>query len=189
MTIYNKLYIGGRWVEAESSQTIEVVNPATGDIVATVPAANEQDVNAAVKAAKEAFPSWSATTAAERAKVIHNICDKMEARKQEFIDGIVNTMGCPVALVDDLQVQGAIDSFRSFASLAANVEQQTQHDTFVEVREAIGVCVLINPWNYPLSQLVGKLGPALAAGCTVVLKPAEQTPLQDFILADHCSRM
>lgn len=184
MTIYNKLYIGGRWVDAESSQTIEVVNPATGDIVATVPAANEQDVNAAVKAAKEAFPSWSATTAAERAKVIHNICDKMEARKQEFIDGIVNTMGCPVALVDDLQVQGAIDSFRSFASLAANVEQQTQHDTFVEVREAIGVCVLINPWNYPLSQLVGKLGPALAAGCTVVLKPAEQTPLQDFILAD-----
>ena len=184
MTIYNKLYIGGRWVSAESQQTIDVVNPANGDLVASVPAAGEKEVDAAVSAAKQAFPAWSATSASERASVIHKICDVMEARKSELNDAIVSTMGCPVAFVDDIQVQGAIDSLRSFAALAPQVEQQTQHDTFITVHEAIGVCVLINPWNYPLSQLVGKLGPALAAGCTVVLKPAEQTPLQDLILAD-----
>ena len=184
MTIYNKLYIGGRWVSAESQQTIDVVNPANGDLVASVPAAGEKEVDAAVSAAKQAFPAWSATSASERASVIHKICDVMEARKSELNDAIVSTMGCPVAFVNDIQVQGAIDSLRSFAALAPQVEQQTQHDTFITVHEAIGVCVLINPWNYPLSQLVGKLGPALAAGCTVVLKPAEQTPLQDLILAD-----
>ena len=184
MTIYNKLYIGGRWVSAESQQTIDVVNPANGDLVASVPAAGEKEVDAAVSAAKQAFPAWSATSASERASVIHKICDVMEARKSELNDAIVSTMGCPVAFVDDIQVQGAIDSLRSFAALAPQVEQQTQHDTFITVHEAIGVCVLFNPWNYPLSQLVGKLGPALAAGCTVVLKPAEQTPLQDLILAD-----
>ncbi len=184
MTIYNKLYIGGRWVSAESQQTIDVVNPANGDLVASVPAAGEKEGDAAVSAAKQAFPAWSATSASERASVIHKICDVMEARKSELNDAIVSTMGCPVAFVDDIQVQGAIDSLRSFAALAPQVEQQTQHDTFITVHEAIGVCVLINPWNYPLSQLVGKLGPALAAGCTVVLKPAEQTPLQDLILAD-----
>ena len=184
MTIYNKLYIGGRWVSAESQQTIDVVNPANGDLVASVPAAGEKEVDAAVSAAKQAFPAWSATSASERASVIHKICDVMEARKSELNDAIVSTMGCPVAFVDDIQVQGAIDSLRSFAALAPQVEQQTQHDTFITVHEAIGVCVLINPWNYPLSQIVGKLGPALAAGCTVVLKPAEQTPLQDLILAD-----
>ena len=184
MTIYNKLYIGGRWVSAESQQTIDVVNPANGDLVASVPAAGEKEVDAAVSAAKQAFPAWSATSASERASVIHKICDVMEARKSELNDAIVSTMGCPVAFVDDIQVQGAIDSLRSFAALAPQVEQQTQHDTFMTVHEAIGVCVLINPWNSPLSQLVGKLGPALAAGCTVVLKPAEQTPLQDLILAD-----
>ncbi|MEG3765256.1 aldehyde dehydrogenase family protein [Alteromonas sp. 14N.309.X.WAT.G.H12] len=184
MKNYIQLYINGDWVASTGDQTLTVVNPANSEVVAQVPAATVDDVDSAVKAAKKAFANFSATSSAYRAGLIHKIADVMEARKDELIQAIVNSMGCPVAFADDIQVQGAIDSFRSFADLAGELDKQEQHDAFITVHEAIGVCVLINPWNYPLSQLVGKLGPALAAGCTVVIKPAEQTPLQDLILAD-----
>ena len=184
MKDYPQLYINGRWVTSQSVSKINVINPADGNIYATVPAACESDIDAAVAAAKHAFSSWSATTSKYRAGLIHAIADGMEARKAELIDAIVNSMGCPVALADEIQVQGSIDAFRSFASLAAHMEDTETFDNYIKVKEAVGVCVLINPWNYPLSQLVGKLGPALAAGCTTILKPAEQTPLQDLILAD-----
>lgn len=184
MKDYPQLYINGGWVTSQSVSKIDVINPADGSIYATVPAACESDIDAAVAAAKHAFSSWSATTAEYRAGLIHAIADGMEARKDELIEAIVNSMGCPVALADEIQVQGSIDAFRSFAGLAAHMEESETFDNYIKVQEAVGVCVLINPWNYPLSQLAGKLGPALAAGCTTILKPAEQTPLQDLILAD-----
>ncbi|MBU2979888.1 aldehyde dehydrogenase family protein [Alteromonas sp. C1M14] len=184
MKNYTKLYIGGEWLASTGSETLDVVNPANGEVIAKVPAATTDDVDKAITAAKKAFADFSATSSAQRAALIHQIADVMEARKDELIHGIISSMGCPLAFADDIQVQGAIDSFRSFADLACEVDKQEQHESFVTVHEPIGVCVLINPWNYPLSQLVGKLGPALAAGCTVVIKPAEQTPLQDLILAD-----
>lgn len=181
---YGQLYINGGWVTPHSADRIIVVNPASGNVYATVPAADQTDAELAIRAARSAFESWSATTADYRASLIHAIADGMQARKQELIDAIVNTMGCPASLADDLQVQGSIDAFRSFAPLAAEMDKSETRENFITIREAVGVCVLINPWNYPLSQLAGKLGPALAAGCTTILKPAEQTPLQDLILAE-----
>ncbi|MFT2091983.1 aldehyde dehydrogenase family protein [Paraglaciecola sp. 2405UD69-4] len=184
MKNFEKVYIDGQWVSSQGNETLDVINPANGEVCASVPAANKQDVNLAVDAAKKAFLAWSSQPSEARAALINAIADGMQARKDELIQAIVATMGCPIAIAEDLQVQGSIDALRSFAVLALEMDKEEVFDSHIVVSEAIGVCVLINPWNYPLSQLVGKLGPALAAGCTVVVKPAEQTPLQDLILAD-----
>ncbi|WP_339719536.1 aldehyde dehydrogenase family protein [uncultured Paraglaciecola sp.] len=184
MKRFETLYINGHWVASHSNEQLEVVNPANGEIYASVPSADNEDVNTAVQAAKAAFEDWSQQPAEVRAAAIHDIADKMQARASELTDAIVASMGCPVSISAEMQVQSAIDAFRSFAALAGNVDDIHEYPSHIEITEAIGVCVLINPWNYPLSQLVGKLGPALAAGCTVVVKPAEQTPIQDIILAE-----
>jgi len=184
MKQFEQLYINGNWVKSHSDVQLDVINPANGEVYARVPSADIDDVDLAVRAASGAFNSWSQQTAESRAAIINEIADGMQARIGELTDVIVGSMGCPVSLAADIQVQGAIDALRSFAPLAGEMEKQEVHANHIVVTEAVGVCVLINPWNYPLSQLVGKLGPALAAGCTMVVKPAEQTPVQDLILAE-----
>jgi aldehyde dehydrogenase (NAD+) len=184
MKNFEQLYIDGHWVNSHGNAQLEVINPADGELYASVPSADVQDVDIAIRAASKAFSSWSEQTADFRAAIINDIADGMQARIDELTEVIVASMGCPLSLAAEIQVQGAIDAFRSFAPLASEMDKQQVHANHIVVTEAVGVCVLINPWNYPLSQLVGKLGPALAAGCTVVVKPAEQTPLQDLILAE-----
>jgi aldehyde dehydrogenase (NAD+) len=184
MKKFEQLYIDGHWVNSHSDAQLEVINPANGELYASVPSADVQDVDNAIRAASKAFSSWSEQPADFRAEIINEIADGMQARIDELTEVIVASMGCPLSLASEIQVQGAIDAFRSFAALASEMDKQQVHANHIVVTEAVGVCVLINPWNYPLSQLVGKLGPALAAGCTVVVKPAEQTPLQDLILAE-----
>ncbi|MDO6694509.1 aldehyde dehydrogenase family protein [Aliiglaciecola sp. 3_MG-2023] len=184
MKNYQQLYIDGRWVNSAGNGHLDVVNPANGEICARVPSANLQDVELAVGAAKKAFAAWSENPSSTRAAIINEIADGMQSRKDDLTQAIVASMGCPISVAADLQVQGAIDALRSFAPMAAEMDKQQEHTNHIVVSEAVGVCVLINPWNYPLSQLVGKLGPALAAGCSIVVKPAEQTPLQDLILAE-----
>ncbi len=184
MVKYHQLYINGQWQSPNSAETIAVINPANGELCAESVSANFADVDAAVLAAKSAFTAWSLTTAAQRSQLINAIADEMENRRDDFTDAISITMGCPKHISQDIQVQGAIDSFRAFAELTGYVEQTSTENGVIQGHAPVGVCVLINPWNYPLSQLVGKLGPALATGCTVVAKPAEQTPLQDLILAE-----
>ncbi len=177
-------FINGQWQQPHSSKTIDVVNPANGQVFATVAAANEKDIDSAIASAKYAFPKWSNSTAPERSDLIHAVADAMQTRIEQFTDVISATMGCPKHLAKDIQVQGSIDAFRKFAELTDVAKSQQNENGIIHAFSPVGVCVLINPWNYPLSQLVGKLGPALAAGCTVVAKPAEQTPLQDFLLAE-----
>ncbi len=184
MKIYDKLYINGSWVSPTCNEYADIINPANDQVCARTPLANEQDVVTAIEAARAAFPAWSQTPASQRADFINAAADEMERRSEEFIAAISQTMGCPLHLTDDLQVQGSIDAFRSFAQLAGLMEEIDEKDGFVILKEPVGVCTLINPWNYPLSQLAGKMGPALATGCTMVVKPAEQTPIQDFIVAE-----
>jgi len=184
MKIYDKFYINGQWVAPLSGQFHDINNPATNQPCARTPLANENDVKVAIEAARAAFPGWSQSSAKERSNFIHAAADVMERRINEFTSAISETMGCPLHITKDLHVKGSIDAFRSFAKLAYSMEEIQEKDSFIQLREPVGVCTLINPWNYPLSQLVGKLGPALAAGCTVVAKPAEQTPLQDFLIAE-----
>jgi aldehyde dehydrogenase (NAD+) len=184
MKIYDQLYINGQWVASYSTQTHEIVNPATGKPCARTPWANGKDVACAVSAAKKAFSSWSQTTAQQRCDFINAAADEMQNRIEDLADVITMSMGCPRNICLDIQVQGAIDSFRSYAQRAFMMEEVEHKEGVYILKEAVGVCSLINPWNYPLSQLVGKMAPALAAGCTLVVKPAEQTPLQDYVIAE-----
>lgn len=184
MKTYNKFYINGQWLSPVNEQFHEVVNPATNQICARTVMASKKEVNLAVAAAKTAFPQWSRTSAQYRSDLINSIADEMQQRSEELSEVITMTMGCPLNLSLEIQVQGAIDAFRSYAQHAFLMEEIDEKNGIIISKEAAGVCALISPWNYPLSQLVGKIAPALAAGCTMVVKPAEQTPLQDFIMAE-----
>lgn len=184
MKKYNKLYINGQWQDSSSNDILEVINPANGQVYTSVVSATKEDAESAINAASEAFIPWSQQSAAFRAQVINEIADGMQQRADELTQAIVQSMGCPISMANDIQVEGAIAAFRQFASLTGEMDKEEKNENHIVISEAVGVCVLINPWNYPLSQLVGKLGPALAAGCTVVVKPAEQTPVQDLILAE-----
>ena len=184
MKQFDKLYINGEWVKPKSTETIEVVNPATESPCARVPSGNREDVNAAVGAARQAFKSWAQTPAEKRKEIMHAAADEMQRRIDDLIEAHVVTMGCPRHLTAELHVDAPIEGMRYYADRAAQMEDVEEKGDVLLLKEPIGVCALINPWNYPLHQLMGKVAPALAAGCTIVAKPAGQTPLQDFIMAE-----
>lgn len=184
MKVCEHLYIDGKWVASQSGQMLDVVNPATEERCAAMPLSNEADCVKAIEAARKAFASWSITPAAERAAYIVAAADELSLRADELADVITSTMGCPRHICPGLQVNGAISALRNYAQLAKEMEQVEVQPGFQTLKEPVGVCSLIMPWNYPLSILIGKVAPALAAGCTMIAKPAEQTPLQDFIVAE-----
>ena len=184
MKQFDKLYINGEWLKSNSTEIIEVINPATESPCACVPSGNREDVNAAVASARQAFNSWAHTPAEKRAELMNAAADEMQRRTDDLIDAHVVTMGCPRHLTAALHVDAPIDGMRYYADRAAQMEEVEEKGSVLVVKEPIGVCALINPWNYPLHQLIGKVAPALAAGCTIVAKPAGQTPLQDYIMAE-----
>jgi aldehyde dehydrogenase (NAD+) len=184
MKQFDKLYINGEWVESNSTEIIEVINPATESPCACVPRGNREDVNAAVASARQAFKTWAQRPAEKRAVIMNAVADEMQRRADDLIDAHVITMGCPRHLTADLHVDSPIEAMRRYADRANQMEEVEEKGSVLLFKEPIGVCALINPWNYPLHQLIGKVAPALAAGCTIVAKPAGQTPLQDFIMAE-----
>ncbi len=184
MQRFNKFYIGGEWRLAQGDTVTQVINPATLDVYAEVANANEADVNAAFAAAHAAFPQWSHTRAAERRAFMLAAADAMERRVADFVDAHVNSLGIPRHQAADVQVLGPIAALRYYAELSSRVEAVQETDGMLITREPVGVCALINPWNYPLLQMIGKVAPALAAGCTIVEKPSEETPTIDFIMAE-----
>ncbi len=188
MIQYDNIYIDGRWVPASSGETTTLVNPATEAPFAQVPSAYPADVEAAVLAARRAFGSWSRTKAAERKELIEAICAKLTERTDELASLISQEMGIPVHFSKGIQVTGPIQGLSIFASLADSLEEEREENGYLVVREPIGVCAFITPWNFPLFQAVAKVGPALAAGCTSVLKPSEQTPLSSFVFAEACEQ-
>ncbi|MCB6183124.1 aldehyde dehydrogenase family protein [Leeia sp. TBRC 13508] len=183
MKRYEKLFINGQWVAAEGTGWTTLINPATEAPVAEVINASQADVDKAVKAARAAFSSWSQTSSAERAEYIRKLQKALEARKEELAIAISQTMGCPIKWARIIQVN-CVAAFAKFADRAAEMDVEKQVNNSLVVREPVGVCAFITPWNYPLYQLIGKVAPALAAGCTMVLKPASITPLQDLIFAE-----
>jgi len=184
MKPYSNLYIDGAWVTPASDHKLCVINPADELIAAEVPAGNATDVDRAVEAASKAFVSWSHTVSTERRRFILAIADGMRARRNDLLAAISDTMGCPRHIAKWLQVDDPIEGFALFANHAAIADQTEEAGTSIVMREPVGVCAFINPWNFPLHQLIGKVGAALAAGCTMVVKPSEQTPVQDFIVAE-----
>ncbi|OBJ72166.1 aldehyde dehydrogenase [Mycobacterium sp. 1274756.6] len=189
-TEYDKLFLGGTWTEPSTDEVIEVHSPATGAYVGKVPLAAKADVDTAVATARAAFDNgpWPATPPAERAAVIAKAVTLMEERKELFTKLLADETGQPPAIVETMQWLGALGSLTYFAGAADDVTwRETRNGSYGQTlvtREPLGVVAAIVAWNVPLFLAVNKLGPALLAGCTVVLKPAAETPLSANALAE-----
>jgi len=181
---YEKLYINGEWVLPIEEQRAQVINPATETVAAEYAQGGIQDVDRAAHAAHQAFPQWANSSSSDRAGYILKIAELMEERSEELALAISTELGMPLHLCREIQVAGPIEGLRSYAELAAKMDEVEILGNAHIVKTPIGVCGFINPWNYPLHQMIGKIAPALAAGCTMLVKPSEQTPVHSFILAD-----
>jgi aldehyde dehydrogenase (NAD+) len=179
-----KFYRNGGWVTPASSEAIEVENPATEQVLGTVPAGTATDVEEAVAAARAAFPSWSRTPVAERAQALRRIRDGLAKRQDEVAETISTEMGCPLRISTKIQAALPQTVLGAYADLIESYEFDTRVGNTIVAREPAGVVGAITPWNYPLHQITCKIAPALAAGCTVVLKPSEIAPYVAFLLFD-----
>ncbi|MVO89626.1 aldehyde dehydrogenase family protein [Streptomyces sp. p1417] len=184
MKAHDGMYIAGAWRPAATGDTIPVVNPADEQVIAHVPAGGAQDVDAAVRAARTAFPAWAATPPAERAATIGAVRDGLAARKDEIAGTVTAELGAPPAFSQAVHAAVPILVAGSYAELAATYSFEERVGNSTVYAEPVGVVGAITPWNYPLHQIVAKVAPALAAGCTVVLKPAENTPLTAQLFAE-----
>jgi aminobutyraldehyde dehydrogenase len=181
-------YIGGAWMPARTGATDPVVAPATGDTLEEVASSGAVDVDLAVEAAADAFPAWAARTPRERSEVLHRVADAIEADMERLRELEVANVGKPVGIIE-FEMDLTLDNWRFFAGGARFLEGRAageyyeEHTSFVR-RDPLGVVASIAPWNYPLNMATWKVGPALAAGNTVVLKPSELTPLTALRLAE-----
>ncbi|MDZ4021388.1 aldehyde dehydrogenase family protein [Pseudomonas sichuanensis] len=184
MREYSRLFIDGRWQQPLGQGMAEVIDPASEAVAGKVPLGNEADVERAVQAARRAFADWSRTPSSVRAGFIRALADQLKARADEMAAVITSELGMPVQWCRPVQVDGPIVGLEQYIALAGLMDEVREVGNSLVYREAVGVCAFINPWNYPLHQLIGKLAPALAAGCTVVVKPSQETPLHAFVLAE-----
>jgi acyl-CoA reductase-like NAD-dependent aldehyde dehydrogenase len=184
MEVRDKLYIGGSWVASTGKGTLEVVNSATEEVIGTIPDGTPEDVDKAVQAAVKAFASWSATSVDERSKTLLRVQEGLTARAPDLATLISKELGMPFTLSNLIQVGLPAMNFANAAQLVTEFPFEEEIGSSLIVREPIGVVGCITPWNYPLHQIALKVAFALAAGCTVVLKPSEVTPLNAFILAE-----
>jgi aldehyde dehydrogenase (NAD+) len=179
-----KFYIGGRWVEPLGTKTIDVVNPATEQVVGRVSLGTAEDVDKAVAAARKAFETYSQTTQQERIALIERIQGCYQERLGELAETVTLEMGAPKWLATAAQAPVGLAHIAQVLEVLKKFEFQEQRGTTRIVKEPVGVCGFITPWNWPINQVMCKVMPALAAGCTMVLKPSEITPLNAIILAE-----
>jgi aldehyde dehydrogenase (NAD+) len=184
MLVRDRFFIGGQWVAPFGKETIDVHNAGTGEVMGRVPAGTEKDVDTAVKAARGAFESWSELGAGERAQYLEKISANLKARADELARTIAQEVGMPLKLASRIQAGLPIANFANYAKLVREFAFESRVGNSLVVREPVGVVGAITPWNYPLHQITLKVAPALAAGCTVVLKPSEVAPFNAFILAE-----
>jgi betaine-aldehyde dehydrogenase len=181
-------YIGGDFVEAQSDETMKIVNPSTGEVYATSPASREADIDLAFQSAAKAFESWRNTTPSERSLMLFRLADAIENHADELVEVETTNTGKPVALTLSEEIPPMADQIRFFAAAARTLEGKSageymaDHTSYIR-REPIGVCAAVTPWNYPMMMAIWKIGPALAAGNTLVLKPSDTTPASSTVLA------
>jgi aldehyde dehydrogenase (NAD+) len=184
MIVRDTLYIDGAWVKPSGSETLDVFDSATEDVFATIPAGTSADIDRAVEAAARAFPSWSATAPKDRGAFLQKIAEGLQARAGVIADTITKEVGMPRSLTEMLQVGLPIGEFSGNAERATTYAWQEEIGNSLVLKEPVGIVGAITPWNFPLYQIALKVAPALAAGCTVVLKPSEVAPINAFILAE-----
>jgi betaine-aldehyde dehydrogenase len=184
MQNYDKLFINGRWVAPRGAEFIEVINASTEQVMGKIPAATADDLDSAVLAARAAFDGWAATTVAQRAEYLRKLSQGLIERAEEIARTITGEVGMPLKLSQRIQAGLPPAVMDSYAGLVSEYRFEEELGNSLLIREPVGVVGCITPWNYPLHQVVAKLAPALAAGCTLVLKPSELAPLSAFILAE-----
>jgi len=183
-TVYPAHYINGQWVKAQSSETLPVHDSSTEAVMATVPAGTAAEAQAAVLAARAAFEGWSSLPVETRAAYLDKVAAGVKARTEDLAVAIAREVGMPLKMARAVQVGGPAWHWSNFAKVARQFEWEKTVGNSLVVREAIGVVGCITPWNFPLSQITLKIAPAMAAGCTVVLKPSEIAPVNAMILAE-----
>lgn len=180
----DKFYIDGTWVPPSGSDMLDVFDSTNGEVIARIPEGSSDDVDRAVRAARAAFDTWSQTTPEERAKLCTRVGEGLVARMDEIATVVTREAGMPKWLSSIIQAGLPINSFNTAAQIAESFSYEETVGNSLVVREPVGVVGAITPWNYPLHQIAAKVAYAMAAGCTVVLKPSEIAPLDAFILAE-----
>ena len=184
MRTHDQHYVGGQWSDSTGDGCFDVTCSSMEEIIGRVPKGAAEDGARAVDAAADAFEAWAGTLPARRAEWLERIADGLTARKTELAELIAREVGMPLKLALPVQVLGPIQSLRHMAGLARALPEPERIENSLVLREPVGVVACITPWNYPLNQVLAKIGPALAAGATVVLKPSEVAPLSAFVLAE-----
>jgi acyl-CoA reductase-like NAD-dependent aldehyde dehydrogenase len=182
--VRDSFYINGEWVKASSPEMLEVTTSGTGELYAVIPSGTVDEANLAVEAASAAFTAWANTSAKERGEYLLRISEKLAERSDEIALTIANEVGMPLMLAKGIQAGLPTMTFADNAQRASEFTWEQEVGNSTLVREPVGVVAAITPWNYPLHQIANKVAGALAAGCTVVVKPSEVAPINAFILAD-----
>jgi aldehyde dehydrogenase (NAD+) len=184
MRQYLKFYIDGKWVDPVETKTVNTVNPATEEISGTIALGTAADVDRAVKAARKAFPSWSKTSREERLRVLERILVEYQKRVGDLAAAVTEEMGAPKGLANGFQVGLGLGHLSTAIQVLKNFKFEDQRGATLFVKEPIGVCGMITPWNWPINQVTVKVFPALATGCTIVLKPSQESHFSAQILAE-----
>jgi aldehyde dehydrogenase (NAD+) len=179
-----KFYINGQWVESESNEKIEVINPANETIVGHVTAGTKEDIDSAVKAAANAFKTYQFSSKDQRIELLNNVIAEYENRYQDFVDTITEEMGAPLWLSSKAQASTGIKNLNETLDALKEYEFEKEEGNYILMKEPIGVVGMITPWNWPMNQITTKVSAALAAGCTMVLKPSEISPYCAMLLAE-----
>lgn len=177
-------YINGQWVQSESSETIEVINPANEKIIGHVAAGTKEDINKAVIAASNAFQTFQYSSKDDRIELLNNIIAEYENRYQDFVDTITEEMGSPIWLSSAAQAKTGIKNINETLDALKEYDFEKAEGDYILIKEPIGVVGMITPWNWPMNQITTKVSAALAAGCTMVLKPSEISPYCGMLLAE-----
>jgi len=177
-------YINGQWVQSESSETIEVINPANEKIIGHVAAGTKEDINKAVIAASNAFQTFQYSSKDDRIELLNNIIAEYENRYQDFVDTITEEMGSPIWFSSAAQAKTGIKNINETLDALKEYDFEKAEGDYILIKEPIGVVGMITPWNWPMNQITTKVSAALAAGCTMVLKPSEISPYCGMLLAE-----
>ncbi|GAK13367.1 aldehyde dehydrogenase family protein [Geomicrobium sp. JCM 19039] len=184
----NKLFINGEWIDSTNDETIDVINPATEEVIGTVSASTKEDLDKAVKAARDALPAFSKSIKKERIDLLNRIADEYEKRKDEFIDVMTMELGAPKTISENVHYEMGLAHFRTVAKALEYFSFEEERGDHTIVKESVGVSGLITPWNFPTNQTSTKIAGAFAAGSPVVLKPSEETPYAAIMLAEIIDR-
>ena len=184
MIAFEKFLIDGEWVAPDGRGHFDVHDASTEELIGRIPDGSPVDVDRAVAAARRAFQPWAETAPARRAQVLREIAEGIKKRREQLVDVILGELGAPRPMTEQFMVDFPASTIQFYAELAATHPFEERIGNSLVVKEPVGVVAAITPWNYPLHQIVAKLGPALAAGCSVVLKPSEVVPLSCFMLAE-----